>query len=111
MADLGTVTFQGQSGRQYEFHIYPPDTTFRAVGAVYLMAHRYPKPDSGHYVTPIYFGETGSLPERFANHHRQACFDRNNVNCVAIHQDADAESRRAKETDLIRRWDPTCNRQ
>lgn len=112
MADLGTVTFEGQSGRQYEFRIYTLDTPFKALGGVYGMLHRYSKPDgNGYYANPIYFGETGDLSSRFDNHHRQACFNRNGVNCIAVHLDGDSPSRLSKETDLIRRWNPTCNQQ
>ena len=107
---IGPITFDGQSGQKYLFQMYTLDTVFNAVGAVYVMLHSYQKPD-GWYANPIYFGETGDLSIRFTNHHRQACFDRNKVNCVGIHVDEDEKSRRAKETDLIRRWDPECNRQ
>ena len=111
MADLGTVIFEGQSGRQYEFRLYTLDTSFRAVGAVYAVCHSVPKPGGGYTVTPLYFGQTGDLSSRFEGHHRQACFTRNNANSIAIHLDGDERSRLAKETDLIRRWNPECNRQ
>lgn len=110
MAEIGPITFAGQSGRQYGFQMYTLGTPFKALGAVYVMLYRYQKPD-GWYATPIYFGETGDLSTRFNGHHRQACFDRNGVNCVGIHLDGDEQSRRTKETDLIRKWDPECNRQ
>lgn len=112
MAELETVTFGGQSGRQYEFRTYTLDTTFRSVGAVYGMLHRYWKQDEGrYYFVPLYFGQTGDLTARFEGHHRQRCFDQNGANCIGVHVDADERSRFAKETDLIRKWDPTCNRQ
>lgn len=112
MADLGTVIFEAQSGRQYEFHVYSLNTTFKPLGAVYGVLYRYWKPEeSRYYFVPLYFGETGDLSTRFDGHHRQGCFDRNGANCVGIHLDGDEKSRRAKETDLIRKWDPTCNRQ
>ncbi len=112
MAELGTVTFVGQSGRQYEFQTYSLDTIFRPVGAVYGMFQRYWKQDVGrYYFVPLYFGQTGDMSNRFGDHHRQRCFDQNGVNCIGVHMDADERSRFAKETDLIRQWDPTCNRQ
>lgn len=112
MADIGPVTFEGQSGRQYGFQVYTLGTEFRPLGAVYGICHRYPKPEgNGYYVTPLYFGETGDLSTRFDGHHRQRCFDRNGANCIGVHLDGDEKSRRAKETDLIRKWDPECNRQ
>lgn len=110
--DLGTVVFEGQSGQQYAFQVYTLDTTFRRVGAVYAVVNRYSKPEGGgYYVTPLYFGQTSDLSARFEGHHRQRCFDRNNANAIAIRLDGDERSRLAKETDLIRRWDPECNRQ
>ncbi len=112
MAGLGPVTFEGVYGEQYLFQIYTLDTTFKPLGAVYAILDRHPNPQGGGYLaTPIYFGQTGDLSARFEDHHRQLCFARNGANCIGIHLDGDETSRRAKETDLIRRWKPTCNQQ
>src|SRR5947208_249095 len=112
MPYLGTVVFEGESGRRYEFQLYTLDSPMPAAGAVYGICSSSQKPDrTGYTVTPLYFGQTGDLSERFEGHHRQPCFTRNNANSIAIHLDGDERSRLAKETDLIRRWDPVCNRQ
>lgn len=91
--------------------MYTLDTSFKALGAVYGIINRYRKPEGdGYYATPLYFGQTGDLSRRFDDHHRQRCFDRNGANCIGVHLDEDEKSRLAKETDLIRKWDPECNR-
>jgi hypothetical protein len=65
-----------------------------------------------HGVTDaLYFGQTGDITSRFEGHHRQECFKRNSANAVGFHVDEDEKSRLAKETDLIRRWNPPCNQQ
>jgi len=112
MSDLCTVSFPGLTGTQYVFRIYTLDTMFKPLGGVYAMLDRYPKPDGlGYLASPIYFGETSDLSSRFDNHHRQGCFDRSGVNCVAVHLDGDDRSRLSKEADLIARWNPECNQQ
>ena len=110
MADLGSITFEGQSGTRYGFRAYTFDHPLRRVGAVYAVLHSVPKPGGGYVMNPLYFGQTGDITVRFEGHHRQQCFQRNDSNSIAFHVDEDEVSRRAKETDLIRRWDPQCNR-
>jgi len=111
MADLGSVTYEGQSGSKYTFQVYTFDHPLRRVGAVYAVIHAVPKHGGGYVMTSLYFGQTGDITDRFEGHHRQQCFQRNGANCVGFHVDEDEKSRLAKETDLIRRWDPMCNRQ
>src|SRR6266404_4926680 len=77
MADLGSVTFEGQSGNQYAFRAYTFDHPLRRVGAVYTVLHSVPKPGGGYVMNPLYFGQTGDITERFEGHHRQQCFQRN----------------------------------
>ena len=35
-----TVTFTGQSGKKYEFHVYSRETTFYDLGGVYIFSER-----------------------------------------------------------------------
>ena len=111
MTKFGTVTFNGVSGNSYEFTAYSRDTVFKAVGAVYFVTKRTTKKDGGASHTRIYVGETGDLSSRPLNHHRKACFDEHNANCVCIYTETDENRRLEIETDLRQNYNPPCNRQ
>ncbi|MEW8057721.1 MAG: hypothetical protein AB2796_20615 [Candidatus Thiodiazotropha sp.] len=99
-----TVTLKGVSGRSYDFDVYPWGTSFKAVGAVYNK-----KKKNGTNFSILYIGQTGDLSERFDNHHKRPCFDRNGKTHIGIHLES-AESRRFDiETDLVRNYSPVCN--
>jgi hypothetical protein len=101
----------GASGTTYDFSVHSKDVTFKALGAVYAITKRYKKSDDkfGHDV--IYIGQTKDLSTRFYDHHREVCFDRNNWNCICVHLDSNESSRLKKESDLIEKHDPPCNKQ
>jgi hypothetical protein len=44
MAKLAAATFTGKTG-SYNFEVYPADTSFNAVGAVYILTKREVGPD------------------------------------------------------------------
>lgn len=106
------VTFQGSTGT-YNFEVYPPDTSFNAVGGVYIFAKYVPSQyGTGTYI-PLYIGQTISLRNRILEHQRHGkwnCAENYGVNCICVHQDADSQSRRKKETDLLVVNRPPCNR-
>jgi predicted GIY-YIG superfamily endonuclease len=108
MADLGTVTFDGLSGTSYPTTAYSLDQKFNAVGAVYIITKRYFQSGTT-YFKPLYIGVTGDLSTRFDDHHKDDCFTRNGANSICIHRDDNEKSRFAKETNLIKHWNPTCN--
>lgn len=108
MAKLGTITYEGISGTQYEFDVYIIDTSFNDVGAVYIITKRY-QSESGYTHTHIYAGQTSDLSERFDDHHKKDCFDAHGANCVCVHRDDNEQSRVYKEDDLIKAYNPPCN--
>jgi predicted site-specific integrase-resolvase len=80
--------------------------------------HRRPEPPealfdrtifSGYSHTRIYVGQTEDLSTRFDNHHKEACFDKHNKNCVCVHGEEDEDTRLEIEKDLIDKYDPPCN--
>ena len=109
MAKLGALTLTGASGQTYDFEVYTFDTDFNAVGAVYAITHRAQKEDGSYSHAVIYIGETGDLSTRFDDHHKKDCFAQYNANCKCIRLDDDEDSRRAKEADLIAKYNPPCN--
>ena len=108
MAELGKIDFRGLSGAVYGTTAYALDQPFNAVGAVYIITKRYVQ-GGITYFKPLYVGVTGDLSTRFNDHHKDACFTRNDANSICIHRDENEKSRFAKETDLIQQWNPTCN--
>ncbi len=111
MTKLSKVTFTGESGEQYSFTAYSQDTTFNAVGAVYLITHRVKDSAANHNHTMIYVGQTGDLSNRPSNHHKTDCFDTHDANCICIYPEENEDRRLSIETDLRRAYNPPCNDQ
>lgn len=99
-----TITLQGASGRTYDFDVYPWNTSFNAIGAVYAVLNQ-----NGSNFTILYIGQTGDLSDRFDNHHKQGCFDRHNKTHIAIHPEPSESRRFDIEADLVRNYSPPCN--
>ena len=99
-----TVTLKGASGRSYDFDVFPWGTSFNAVGAVYTVLKR----NTSNF-TILYIGQTGDLSDRFDNHHKQSCFDRNGKTHIGIHLESSESRRFDIETDLVRNYSLVCN--
>lgn len=109
MAKLGTLTLIGESGQEYQFDVYPIDTSFNSLGAVYYISKRDRKSDGKGSHTKIYIGQTGDLSERFDNHHKADCFTSHSANCISILLESNESNRFKIETDLVRAYNPPCN--
>ena len=109
MAKLGTISWDGASGTEYDFNVYLWGTSFDAIGAVYVVTKRTLKSDGEGTHTEIYIGETGDLSTRFDTHHKQACFDTHDVNAICIHSEETGRRRLDIEDDLLRNYSPPCN--
>lgn len=68
------------------------------------------KKQAGDY-SILYIGQTGNLSERFDNHHQAQCFNRNGKTHVAVRGEGSEQRRLAIETDLIRKYQTSCNLQ
>ena len=90
MAEENKVTVKGASGTTYDFWVYPWGQEFKAVGGVYLILKR--QTVNGNYGL-LYIGQTGDLSERFDNHHKKPCFDRNGKTHIAARVES-AEQKR-----------------
>lgn len=105
MAKVETVTAAGASGSNYSFDVYPWGTAFRPLGAVYLVLRRNA---NGRYDI-LYVGQTGDLSERFDQHHKQGCFDRNQRTHIGILLEGNELRRLAIERDLLGNYQTVCN--
>jgi hypothetical protein len=109
VSKIATMSIAGKSGNEYAFDFYATDTSFKNLGAVYVVTRRVRKSEGGGSHTFLYVGETGDLSTRFGNHHKQGCFDQHGANCIGVHLDESEKSRKAKETDLLDAHDWPCN--
>lgn len=110
MGKIADATFKGEKG-SYSFEVYPSDTSFNAVGAVYIFTKRVVGTNGKGKHTLLYIGETDSLQDRIPNHEKWSCVTRNGVNCICVHTDDDEKSRLSKETDLRHANNTPCNDQ
>jgi len=100
MAEGSKLTVYGASGIPYEFWVYPWGTELKPEGGDYLVLK-----DNGI----LYVGQTSNLSERFDNHHKRSCFDRNGKTHIGARLEPSEDKRRAIETDLINKYNPPCN--
>lgn len=105
MAKETTVTLTGKSGNTYDFDVYPWGTSFKSLGAVYIVL----KKTSNGKFDLIYVGETGDLSTRFDSHHKQACFDRNGKTHIGFHVESGGQKRLTIEADLLANYSTSCN--
>lgn len=106
---LGTITLTGKSGAEYKFNVYPRDTKFKTLGAVYYVSKRYKKKDGSYSHKDVYIGQTEDLSQRFTSHNEEDCFNKHNANCISVHTDDNEKSRLKKEEDLVANYTPPCN--
>ncbi len=110
MAKVGNgMAVKGKSGQSYSFAVYTRDTEFKALGALYLMSKRTPKPDGGGSHQFLYIGQTGDLSNRPLNHHKKSCFDKCGADHVSVYLEPNEKKRLEIETDLIQGNDLPCN--
>ncbi len=110
MAKIVDATFNGPKG-SYSFEVYPTNTTFNAVGAVYIFTKRVVDASGKGTHTFLYIGQTESLAARIPNHEKWDCVTRHGANCICVHLDNNERSRLTKETDLRASNRTPCNDQ
>lgn len=109
MAKIGNLKIKGASGTTYTFNVYPYDTEFKDLAAVYYISNRIEENDGKGSHSPIYIGQTEDLSTRFDGHHDEECFEEYGANCKNILPEANEEKRKEIEADLISSLNPPCN--
>lgn len=103
---IGTISWTGNTGRSYKYWIYPLGAALQAKPGNYAFAKRLA---NGNWI-PLYFGETQDLGCRFDNHHKIDLAKKNGATHLHAHlTDGTLQTRLDEETDLVRKWNPTCN--
>ena len=108
-AKIGELTLTGQSGESYTFNVYPSGTEFKKKGGVYYISQRTIKSGGGASHSVIYIGQTKDLSERFDEHHKADCFERNSINAISVLVESNKQERLDIESDLIAARNPPCN--
>lgn len=97
---MANITAKGQSGQSYSFQLFPFDTKFNPVSAVYMFLQ-----DN----VALYIGKAKDLSNRMSNHFKESEARRLGANRIAV-LPVDTEAERDQiERDLISSHQPTCN--
>jgi hypothetical protein len=98
--------WQGESGRQYDYWVYPINTTFKDEPGNYIYAKR----NSAGNWQAVYIGQTSSLSQRLEQHEKErSVISRGGATHILAHLSANAPARRVEESDLIRYYRPPFN--
>lgn len=103
MADK--CTWEGASGKKYEYGIYSMDTNWNDVAGNYIFAYE----SSPAKWTAVYIGETESFKDRLPNHNELSCIKRNGGTHIHAHVNANSEARLNEEADLLANNKTPCN--
>ena len=100
------ITLEGQSGKHYDYWVYPINTTFKDEPGNYIYAKR----NSAGKWQLVYIGQTSSLSQRLASHEKEQSVVRHGgATHILAHLSVSATARRAEEEDLIRNYSPRYN--
>jgi len=103
-----TFFWEGESGKTYKYGVYKISASFEDQPGNYIFTK---ETYSGRWL-PVYIGETDSLANRLPNHEKLPCVERNGGTHIHVHiSSSDEEIRRSEEVDLIKKWDPPCNKE
>lgn len=107
----GNITFGGKSGEKYLFQVWPFETRFKPVAAVYFVTKR--AYDNSTYRRAshdgIYIGHTADLSAVLASESLRDRFKRFGANCICVHVLADEARRISIEQDLLAMHSTHCN--
>jgi hypothetical protein len=112
IAARGSITFTGKSGQKYQFQIWPLETRFNHVPAVFMITKRvfsdrtYRRMAS-HEV--VFIGQTENLEAPLAPPLHLDRFARKGANCVCVYVSANEDERMTATQDLVAGNNPSCN--
>jgi len=100
------IDWLGESGKEYQYEVYPIDSSFQALPGNYIYAKQA---EDGNWV-PIYIAQTRDLHQRLEGHVRVADAIQSGATHIHAHYcSAGQAARCSEERDLILRWQPVCN--
>lgn len=99
---MPSINAKGQSGQLYSFEMFPFETKFNPVSAVYMFLKD---------ATALYIGKAKDLSNRMSDHHKEDKARRLGANRIAVLQVRTEVERDRIERDLIASHKPACNEQ
>jgi hypothetical protein len=100
------INWPGKSGKEYQYQVYPIDTSFNPGPANYIYAKQ--SEDGGW--TPLYIAQTRDLHQRLESFEKQDLAIRNGATHIHVHIIPEGKAARcSEERDLILCWQPVCN--
>lgn len=101
-----SISWPGQSGKEYQFEVFSLDTAFQSLPGVYIYAKQA---EDGTWI-PVYIAQTRDLHQRLEGHVRLDDAVQNGATYLHAHySSAGQASRCSEERDLVLRWQPVCN--
>ena len=101
-----SINWPGQSGKGYQYQVYPLDTAFRPLPGMYIYAGQA---EDGTWV-PIYIAQTRDLHQRLEGHvSMDDAIAKGATHLHAHYCSAGQAARCSEERDLILCWQPMCN--
>ncbi len=100
------IKWPGQSGKEYQYEIYPIDAAFRPLPGNYIYAGQS---EDGSWV-PVYVAQTRDMHQRLEGHVSVADAMANGATHIHAHYCSQGQAGRcSEERDLLLLWKPVCN--
>ena len=100
------VNWPGQSGKEYQYQVFPLDASFQSLPGNYIYATQT---DDGCWI-PVYIAQARDLHQRLEGHVSVDDAIQNGATHLHAHYcSAGQAARCSEERDLINRWQPACN--
>ena len=100
------INWPGQSGKEYQYEVYPIDTAFQALPGNFIYAKQA---EDGSWI-PIYITQTRDMHQRLEGHVSLDDAVANGATHIHVHYCTTGQAARCtEERDLIQRWQPACN--
>jgi hypothetical protein len=105
-APSNCINWSGESGKEYQYEVYPIDTAFQPLPGNFVYAMQS---EDGSWV-PIYIAQTRGMHQRLEGHVSvDDAIARGATHIHAHYCSAGQAVRCSEERDLILRWKPVCN--
>ena len=100
------INWPGQSGKEYQYEVYPIDAAFQAMPGNFIYAKQS---EDGSWI-PIYITQTRDMHQRLEGHVSLDDAVANGATHIHVHYCTTGQAARCtEERDLIQRWQPVCN--
>ena len=100
------IGWPGQSGKEYQYEIFPIDSDFRPLPGNFIYASQR---EDGQW-TPLYIAQTRDMHQRLEGHVKVEDVVSNGATHIHVHYCSVGQSARcSEERDLLLLWQPACN--